>query len=442
MNRQLYSYEFDNLSQNSPVEDTKTMVPMTKKDKPKRNRSAFIIFSSEMRPLIKSENGQKLNSNEMMVKLADLWKGLKEEERKKYNDMAEKEKVKYLLELNQFYQTHPFDVIQNKTKNNHVKKPCSAYGLFLKETKKVVKAEQPDLKMADVLKIVAQRWKALDDNKRRIYQEQAKVEKEVVKAKINEHASDEEKLYAASLPQKRLQSQKRVKKALLRETVKFNNVSSPDNLKMEELDTSDSSPFEEAVFAQLSESCESEVANTFTPFPTDDMLFDSICAFNLNLNKIPSIEPIFQTIRESTHEKVERLPDLAEMKTKKSNDFLMDILNFHNIQDNTTCIKQASTFSTNGALNFSAKPSRQFINDTLINALDFGYSAELDFDCLNVNTLSSFFYLPISSLKTDSTILVASTSKVFNRPFGPPGSPWSNEPQELREITLSIRFNS
>lgn len=380
MNRQLYTYEFDNLSQNSPAEEPKTTVPMTKKDKPKRNRSAFIIFSSEMRPLIKSENGQKLNSNEMMVKLADLWKGLKEEERKKYNDMAEKEKVKYLLELNQFYQTHPYDVIQNKTKNNHVKKPCSAYGLFLKETKKVVKTEQPDLKMADVLKIVAQRWKALDDNKRRIYQEQAKVEKEVVKAKINEHTSDEEKLYAASLPQKRLQSQKRVKKALLRETVKLNNGSSPDNLKMEELETSDSSPFEEAVFANISESCESEVANTFTPFPTDDMLFDSFCTFNLNLTKMPSIEPMFQTIRESAH--IEKINDISEMKSKKSNDFLADILNFQTIQDNT-CVKQASNFSTNGALNFSARPSRQFINDTLINALDFGYSAELDFDCLN-----------------------------------------------------------
>jgi hypothetical protein len=317
----------------------------------------------------------------MMVKLADLWKGLKEEERKKYNDMAEKEKVKYLLELNQFYQTHPYDVIQNKTKNNHVKKPCSAYGLFLKETKKVIKIEQPDLKMADVLKIVAQRWKALDDNKRRIYQEQAKVEKEVVKAKITEHTSDEEKLYAASLPQKRLQSQKRVKKALLRETVKFNNVSSPDNLKMEELETSDSSPFEEAVFANLSESCESEeVANTFTQFPTDDMLFDSFCNFNLNLAKMPSIEPMFQTIRESTH--AEKTNDICEMKSKKSNDFLADILNFQNIQDNT-CVRQASSFSTNGAFNFSARPSRQFINDTLINALDFGYSAEIDFDSLN-----------------------------------------------------------
>jgi len=209
MPRQLYYNELDNLSLTSP-DEPKMMTAVNKKDKPKRNRSAFIIFSSEMRPLIKSEEKQKLNSNEMMVKLADLWKGLKEEERKKYHDMAEKEKVRYLLELNEFYQTHPFDVIQNKTKNNHVKKPCSAYGLFLKETKKVVKVERPDLKMADVLKIVAERWKVLDEKTRKIYQEQAKAEKEVVKAKINEtNNSEDEKIYASSLPQKRLQSQKK-----------------------------------------------------------------------------------------------------------------------------------------------------------------------------------------------------------------------------------------
>ena len=110
-----------------------------------------------MRSKIKAEGNQMTNSNEMMIKLADLWKNLKADDKKKYSDMAEKEKVKYLLELNEFYQTHPFDVIQNKTKKNHVKKPCSAYGLFLREAKKAVKVEQPDLKMADVLKIVAER---------------------------------------------------------------------------------------------------------------------------------------------------------------------------------------------------------------------------------------------------------------------------------------------
>jgi len=71
----------------------------------------------------------------MMVKLATMWKELDDESRKKYNDQAEKEKVRYLLELNNFYQSHPFEVIQNKTKKNHIKKPCSAYALYLKEQK-------------------------------------------------------------------------------------------------------------------------------------------------------------------------------------------------------------------------------------------------------------------------------------------------------------------
>lgn len=111
-----------------------------------------------MRTKIQAEEKKKLNSNEIMVKLADLWKNLKDEERRRYTEMADKEKIKYLVELNQFYQTHPYEVIQNKTKKNHIKKPCSAYGLFLKDAKKIVKAEQPQLKMADILKIVAEKY--------------------------------------------------------------------------------------------------------------------------------------------------------------------------------------------------------------------------------------------------------------------------------------------
>jgi hypothetical protein len=394
MPRQLYYNELDNLSLTSPAEETKLMTTVNKKDKPKRNRSAFIIFSSEMRPLIKSEEKQKLNSNEMMVKLADLWKGLNEEERKKYYDMAEKEKVRYLLELNEFYQTHPFDVIQNKTKNNHVKKPCSAYGLFLKETKKVVKVEKPDLKMADVLKIVAERWKVLDDKTRKIYQEQAKAEKEVVKAKINENTSEDDKCYASSLPQKRLQSQKRVKKALLKENIKV-TYTHPE-LKMEEVSTSEYSPFEEAVFATLSETNDSEVTpNHWNTFPTDEMILNHIPSFNMNYNRMPSIEP-FSSNNQIAQNNVEMIMDTVDLKPKKSNDFLMDLLNFQSIQQDfgfkysmkNSLVNQTSSCSAIRSNN--CKPSRQVLNDALVSALDFGCNNEFDFDYFNFeNNLST-----------------------------------------------------
>lgn len=110
-----------------------------------------------MRKKLKKESKNSLNSNEMMVRLAQLWKDLADSEKKKYNDQAEKEKTKYLMDLNEYYQKNPLKVIQNKTKKNHVKKACSAYALFLKEMKKNIKAEDPSLKMADVLKIVAER---------------------------------------------------------------------------------------------------------------------------------------------------------------------------------------------------------------------------------------------------------------------------------------------
>ncbi len=395
MPRQLYYNELDNLSPNSTEE--KMITTVNKKDKPKRNRSAFIIFSSEMRPLIKANEKQKSNSNEMMVKLADLWKGLNEEERKKYHDMAEKEKVRYLLELNEFYQTHPYDIIQNKTKNNHVKKPCSAYGLFLKETKKTVKLEKPDLKMADVLKIVAERWKVLDEKTRKVYQEQAKAEKEAVKGKINEQTSEDDKCYAASLPQKRLQSQKRVKKALLKENIKL---STAPLMKIEEAETSDQSPFEEAVFANLSETNDSEITSNFNTCLADEMLFNNLTNLNLNFNfnRMPSIEPIFTNLKENAHErktsKIVEVPMDVELKPKKSSEFLMDLLNFQSIQQDlvnfsakNSFVNQASTCSAIRSKE-CAKPSRQVLNDALISAFDFEENNLFNFELFNVKLLT------------------------------------------------------
>jgi hypothetical protein len=139
-----------------------------------------------MRAKLRNDKYEKLNSNEMMVRLAELWKNLAENEKKKYHDQAEQEKVRYNAELTNFYQKNPYEVIQNKTKKNHIKKPCSAYAIYLKETKLDIKQERPDLKMADILKIVAERWKLLTEERRAIFQKKALLEKEATKIKISQ----------------------------------------------------------------------------------------------------------------------------------------------------------------------------------------------------------------------------------------------------------------
>jgi len=170
-----------------PQAPVKTTYQKSKSKKPKRNKSAFILFSIDMRAKLKTDVQDQINSNEMMVKLAELWKQLPTEEKERYNSEAKSDKMRYLQELDDFSKAHPTETIHNKTKKNHVKKPCSSYAIFLKEMKNVIKDQSPNLKMADVLKIVSEKWKALTEEEKAVYQDRAKKEKELVKAKLDEN---------------------------------------------------------------------------------------------------------------------------------------------------------------------------------------------------------------------------------------------------------------
>jgi len=169
-----------------------------KSQKPRRNKSAFLLFSSEKRALLKA-NGENLNSNQMMGKLAELWNNLPPEERRRFDSEAIEEKKRYLQELEAFKKENPsIGGFHNKTKRNHIKKPCSAYGLFLKEATVHIKKEHPDLLMADVLKIVSERWKSLNEGEKQRYEERAKKEKNLSQAKQLEKITKHVKIEAAS----------------------------------------------------------------------------------------------------------------------------------------------------------------------------------------------------------------------------------------------------
>jgi len=152
--------------------------------KPKRNKSAFILFSSVMRPQLKSQSNT--NSNEMMVKLAQLWKDLPADKKEEYNQKAKQDKERYNKELAIYSQANPTKEIHNRTKNNHVKKPCSAYALFVKSVKESIKGDNKGLKMADVFKVISQKWKELGQAEKDKFEELSKIEKKVAKEKQRE----------------------------------------------------------------------------------------------------------------------------------------------------------------------------------------------------------------------------------------------------------------
>jgi hypothetical protein len=108
--------------------------------------------------------------------------------------------------------------------------------------KVVIKTEKPDLKMADILKVVAERWKNLTDDQRVIFQRKAQVEKELTKIKMNEHMNhpveETHKSKKDVLPKKHVQSQKRVQKALLKESVKVESTTNDTKAEVSESTTS------------------------------------------------------------------------------------------------------------------------------------------------------------------------------------------------------------
>lgn len=153
-----------------------------KKKKPKRNRSAFILFSIDIRNKQNVKALDELNPNDKFVKIAQLWKEADEETRQLYEQKAKQEKVKYASELSDFCKTFPSEPIQRP--RNYIKKPCNAYGYFLKDMKEEIRKQNPEMRMCEVLRIVGERWKLLSAENKEKYELQAEASKKNFKEEV------------------------------------------------------------------------------------------------------------------------------------------------------------------------------------------------------------------------------------------------------------------
>ena len=149
----------------------------------KKSKSAYMFFSMDVRANLKKE-GNQLGPNEIMKEISSLWKCLSKKEKVKYEVLAKDDKERYRLEKEELLRTNPSEVAKNRTKNNHIKKPWSAYDFFMNETYPQVKAENPDLYSADILKIVSKKWKALNQNQKMVYQSKAETDKKEKRAQL------------------------------------------------------------------------------------------------------------------------------------------------------------------------------------------------------------------------------------------------------------------
>ncbi|GFH44976.1 hypothetical protein CTEN210_01450 [Chaetoceros tenuissimus] len=154
-----------------------------KKDpnKPKRNMSAFFLYSNANRARIKEEN-EGIGFGEVAKILSKEFKEISADERAKWDALAQKDKERYLREMEGY--TPPSDdeeVVTKKKKKkdpNAPKRNMSAYFLYSQEIRPTIREQNPDAAFGDIAKLISKAFKELSESERKRFDDLAAADKE------------------------------------------------------------------------------------------------------------------------------------------------------------------------------------------------------------------------------------------------------------------------
>jgi len=163
----------------------------TEQKKPRKNRSAYTLFALDIKPKLKASSSFKMSCVDLQTTISQLWKNLSSEERKKYQDQANEEKLHYMLKLKKFYENATPETIEEATKPKP-KRPYSAYCYFVKEIRQVINLPDTKFKMQEILKQASEKWRMLSEEEKAVYQEKAKQAKEAYTAETTDDSETSE----------------------------------------------------------------------------------------------------------------------------------------------------------------------------------------------------------------------------------------------------------
>jgi len=177
------SFSFPHL--NTIVSPASTSNHASEQKKPRKNRSAYTLFALDIKPKLKASSNYKMSCVDLQTTISQLWKDLSSEERKKYQDQANEEKLHYMLKLKKFYENATPETIEEATKPKP-KRPYSAYCYFVKEIRQVINLPDTKFKMQEILKQASEKWRMLSEEEKAVYQEKAKQAKEAYTAETTD----------------------------------------------------------------------------------------------------------------------------------------------------------------------------------------------------------------------------------------------------------------
>jgi len=160
---------------------------------PKRFKSSYICFFMAKQPEIKGELGHKASVTEVSKRSAEMWRNLPADERAHWDDVAAKDKQRYMVEKATY--TGPWQVPWKRAKKDPSapKRPMSAFLYFSQDKRRQIKEENPTIRNTEVSRILGELWRNASVEEKRPHVEKEKEEREKYKIAIAEWRKDYEK---------------------------------------------------------------------------------------------------------------------------------------------------------------------------------------------------------------------------------------------------------
>jgi len=164
----------------------KTKAPAKKgkdPDKPKRNMSAFFLYSNANRARIKEENPDA-SFGDLAKLVSQEFKALPAKEKSKWEKKAEQDKARYDNEMSNYVAPEFSSEEDNGKKKKKKKDPnapkrnMSAYFLYSTANRALFKEQNPDASFGELAKIISVNYKGMPEKERKKWDKKAAEEKE------------------------------------------------------------------------------------------------------------------------------------------------------------------------------------------------------------------------------------------------------------------------
>jgi hypothetical protein len=154
-------------------------------NKPKRNMSAFFLYSNANRARVKEEN-EGVKFGQIAQILSREFKQITASERAKWDQKALEDKERYAREMENYV---PPDDLEDDDDNgggkkrkkkdpNAPKRNMSAYFLYSNNIRPQVKIDNPEASFGEVAKIISRQYKQLTEKELSVFKKKAEEDKE------------------------------------------------------------------------------------------------------------------------------------------------------------------------------------------------------------------------------------------------------------------------